>query len=501
MVSVIDGALEASIKDPHLYLKLWNNIVSTSPLPVPRERDRVRVLKFMKYIKARKYLALITNPPIIITGILLFCYASHAIITCFYAFWMTTACVLFLIVTPLGNQRLAQNAEDAVQRLPTLQWFFSILILELAMLGVYCGISLINGEILPMNRSIDPHLLINSLHTQLLHYGLFPWNLYALIAVGMGVSAYREKIDAHFSQLSRLFARQNPQGFWSLSCNIGARRLTLFAISSTLLFMTLFFISFILSSKIYLATGFQTGALLTTLILLTITFTQPAKKYINRIFSRHISTKFSFPIFCVSLGLMILMLSMLATGLTQQTTAQTPPLLIARLIHFNEQTAWTFFSILWWIFFTPLASGVIARVSKGYQIRTVLIGVLALPITISAFFILTNYDYFPAMHFPDTLTKIAALVSFLILLPMLVNHHNTSNAILSYFPKNGLIKHRDSQPFFQRIVQLTIALLYFYLTIGINGISLLIFALNYTSILILLITGFMIIKQCYRTRN
>jgi len=454
----------------------------------------------MKYIKARKDLIFIVNPLLILAGILLFCYYSHAIIACFYAFWIATACVLFLIVTPLGNQRLAQNAEDAAKRLPKHQWFFCILILELAMLGVYGGITLINSDILPINGSIDPHLFVNSLHTQLLHEGLFPWNIYALIAVGMGVLVYREQTDAYFSQLTQLFIAQNSQNVWGLIVDIGARRLTLFALSSTLLFTTLFFISFILSPKIHLATGFQTSALLTTLVLLMLTFTQTAKQYINRIFSRHVSTMLSFPVFCAVLGLILLILSMLTAGLTQQTTAQTPPLLITQLIHFNEHTAWTLFSTLWWICFTPLVCGFIARVSKGYQIRTVLIGVLALPILISVFFMGVNHGYFSAIHFSDTLTKIMILVSFLILLPMLVNQHNTSNAIMSYFPKNGIMKHRDTQPFFQRTVQLTIALLYFYLVIGINGISLFIFAPNYCSMLIVLITSLAIIKHSYRTR-
>lgn len=451
-------------------------------------------------VKTRKDLIFIVNPLLILGGILLFCYAADVIIAYFQAFWIVTACALALIVTPLGNQRLSNNTNDVAQRLPILRWFFYILVLELVMLGVYCGINLINGELLSIHGSIHSHLFVNTLHTQLLRNGLFPWNIYALIAVGMGILAYRQQTNGYFSQLAKLFDRQNPQGAWSLLVNTAAQRLTLFACSSTLLFMTLFFISLISSVKVHLITGFQTGTLLVTLILLILTFTQTTKQTINRIFSKHIPTGLGFPVFCISLAFILLILSILAAGVTQQIAAQTPPFYITQLMHFNATTQ-HIFSTLWWLCFTPLVCGFITRISKGYQIRVVLIGVLIVPILISLFFVCVDHGYFSMIHCSETVTKIIAMVSFLILLPMLINHQNTTNASLSYFPKNGITKHLDEQAFFQKITQLTIILLYFYLVVGTNAITLFIFAPTCVSLLAIIITPFSTLKNCYRTRR
>jgi hypothetical protein len=317
----------------------------------------------------------------------------------------------------------------------------------------------------------------------------------------MSAVAYREQFDAYFSQITRFSTQPYQANFFNLVIDTGARRLTLFAISSTLLFTTLFLIRFFAPSKTPLVMGFQTSALLTTFVILVFSFSQFAKNMINRIFSWHVSKWYSFPVFCVILGMIILVLSMLTSVITQQTTAQTPPAIITDWMAFNARNAWMIFSTFWWICFTPLVCGFLSRISKGYSIRTVLIGILLLPFLISLFYVSVSHHWITPFHISDMILKILSIIAFIILLPLLVNNETVPNAILSYFPKDGLIKHRDSQPFFQHVAQLTVAMLYFYLTIGINGISLFIFAPNYYSMLILLIASIAIIKHCFITRK
>lgn len=451
----------------------------------------------MKYIKARKDLVFILNPLLLLSGILLFCFFPHAIVAFFYSFWFYTACALFLIVTPFGNKRLAHNAENATQRLPWQRWFFCILLLELALIGVYGGIAFLNGDLFPINTPVNTHLFSESLRTELLHEGLFPWTLYALIAVGMGVVAYCEQTDAYFSALIKVFTKQEPRGTISVIINTSARRCTQFAVSITLMFMTLLFISLFLPLPLHVAHGFQTIALISTLILLFAAYSKKAKEYSDRIFSRRFPTALSFPVFCVILGFIMLILTVIVAKLTQNSSTQAMPDIIKRWIEYNHSTAWSIFSALWWICLTPSVCSFITRVSKGYKIRHILLGVLALPAAIAFCFIFSNTVHFSAITFSLMAIKIISLVSFLILLPLLVNNTHISNAILAYFPKNGIGKTRDQQPFFRAIVQFCILSLYFYLVIGMNGLSLFLFAPNYTILVGLLFVVCAIIKNIF----
>ncbi|HLB56223.1 MAG TPA: BCCT family transporter [Coxiellaceae bacterium] len=437
----------------------------------------------MKYIKAKKGLIFILSPILLLIGIFLFCFTSQAIINFFYAFWICLACALFLIVTPFGNKKLA-NELDTTPRMHFLHWFLRIIIIELLLIGVYAGISALCGELFPINAAVNKHLFSESLQTELLHFGLFPWSLYGLIAAGMGIIAYRKQDDAYFSNLIQPFTKQNPQGTISVIVNIGARRCVQFILSIALLFMTLLLISLFLSLPLHVAHGFQTVALFTTLILLMLVYTKKIKQYINSLFSRHIPTIYSFPIFCIVLGVTILILTLIFSASTQHTAAQSYPNIILRWMEYNNATAWKIFSVMWWICLTPLVSGFIARISKGYKIRDILLCTLALPIIISLYFI---FSHSASIALPLFAIKILSIISFLILLPVLINHDNSSNAILSYFPKNGIGKPRDEQIFFQRAVQFCILSFYLYLVIGINGLSLFIFAINYGNILSLLV--------------
>ncbi len=446
----------------------------------------------MKYIKARKDLLYILNPLLIILGIYLFCYFPHAITPCFYAFWIAAVVALFLIISPYGNQRFIQKNRDADQPLSWRPWFFYILLLELTLYGIYCGISFIDGQAFPINGPINTALFSQSLQTQLLQYGLFPWSLYGVIAIGMGVLAYREQTDAYFSNLMKPFTKQEPDGGWSLLFNIGCRRLTLFGLGTTLLFMIFLIMSFVTSPTIHLAYGFQTSALLTTLFLFAATFSKLVNRYVKRLFSRHISTIISFPLLCLVLALITLLLSAVTTEISKHTSMQAAPEFITTWIAYNRSSAWSIFSVMWWICLTPIVSGFIIRVSKGYKIRHILLGVLALPVAISVYFLFFSQT---VLTVSPMLIKTLSLLSFLIVLPLLVNHANASNAIVSYFPKDGIIKQRDQQPFFVRLTQLTIIGLYFYLVIGINGVSLFLFAPNFLGIASMLMTVFAILKN------
>ena len=447
----------------------------------------------MNYIKTRKDLSFGLAPLLVFIGIIFFCQFSNLIHFYFDGLWIATLSAALLVITPLGNKRLAHNTNDITTRLPKSQWLFCIILFELALLGVFWGISYVAGSALPINTTPQPYLFSQSMQTELFQYGLFPWSLYAVIAVGMGVLAYRQQHNAYFSNLLRPLIKVDLQSTISLIVNVGARRTTIFGIGFTLMFLPILMISIVLPPEKHIAHGFQIVALLLTLLLFFATISNTVKEYLMRLFSKQVPTFLSLPVFCMILALILVVLSAMIAGITPKNNQPTP-LFIQNWIDYHWQTAWMIFSITWWITLTPAVCAYIVRISRGYRIRDVILAMLFLPIIIGAFLF---YSPGFSLSLNETTIKIAAVISFLIALPLLVNYRNLPCLIFSYFPKNGEFKTRDHHAFFQKAIQICGIGLYFYLVIGINGISVLLFAMNYFWIISLLFSCVAIVKNTY----
>lgn len=447
----------------------------------------------MKSVKTSNSLLFIINPLLIILGVTLFFYAGASIIHSFYLFWIVTACALWLVVSSGGSHRLMHDESHRANRVPFAIWIFYIVIIEAGLYGIYAGISAVVGALIPINRSVDTHLFSESVKTLLLHFGLFPWCIYAVIAVGMGFLAYNKQTDAYFSYLIKPLTKQDPHQTLGFLANVGAKRATQFGLSVTMLFMTLLCISFALPLKIPFSTGFQMGALLTTLIVFSLGYSKIANKYIKRIFAKHIPTFFGFPFFAVLIGMLIVVINILITPITQNNPAPSMPEIITHWVHYNTNTAWLIFSVLWWISLAPMVSGLITRISVGYKIKHIILGVLALPVLILAGFILSAQYHFLLPAPSLFTTQLLSLGAFLMILPALLNHRNAPTVIFSYFPKNGLLKERDRQPFFLSVVKFIVVCFYFMLAIGINGLSAFVFTFLYPVCLLILIAALAIV--------
>lgn len=441
----------------------------------------------MKYLKSRKDLIFIVNPILVAMGVAFTLTIPAILITFFRVFWIAIFFALFFIVTRHGKKRLAHNEDDVALKMPFFPWFLNIILVELCLLGMYLGISVVCGELLPVNVATHSHLFLNTLTQQLLNNGLFPFAIFALITVGMGTLAYNKRENAYFSALLKPITHHDVQQTLGLIINTTMRRATMMSLSVLLFFMMLLMISLILPPDIHLPHGFQPIALLVTLIIFFFIHTKIAKHYIAKLFSRHIPTLISFPLFCAGLAFIILFITAI-TGATAQTlTPQPAPEFIQHWIQFNWQHTWTLFSNVFFLMLTPLLCAHFTQLSRGYRVRSVMLGVLVLPVGLVIFILLSSALHWPMMVLSLHTIKIISLISFFILLPLLCNHRQSSYAILAYFPKEGAIKTRDHQPFFKRVAQWTVIYFYFYLVIGMNGLGLFLFVSNFFVTIILLL--------------
>lgn len=127
---------------------------------------------------------------------------------------------------------------------------------------------------------------------------------------------------------------------------------------------------------------------------------------------------------------------------------------------------------------TPIVGIYFAKISRGYRIRTVIAGTLALPLLLAAATAIPAINHIQWPTLAPWLEKTIAIISMIVLLPALLNHRTSSMVTHCYFPKDGKIKHRDHIPFFIMTTQITAVMLYFFLVIGMNGLSLFFFSTN-----------------------
>ncbi|EKD44904.1 MAG: glycine betaine transporter [uncultured bacterium] len=432
----------------------------------------------MNYLFPKKKLMLILNPLLAILGAYLFFAFPDYLPIVGYLFWIPLLCALILIITPLGSTRLAHSDDGSKTRRPLLKWLLAIFILEFLLTGTFAGICLINGKLLLINTAAHPQLLSETLKTELLQNGLFPWGIYAVIAAGMGVIAFRKQKDAYCSELMKPFTKEDPSGSWSAVINVGARRATIFAVSVTLVFFTLLLVSVVLPLSVHIPHEYHPTALLVTLLFVGISFSQLLKRHVMRLFARRISTVWGFLIFGLVLAAVLIFLNATVSGIATQVQQPVIPAIIQRWMQYSWENAWTIFSVLWWVCLTPLVASFIARISKGYRVREIIFAVLLFPALFS--FFLARMEN---TAWQSTITmQLISLLCFIFLLPLLVNHGTSEQAILSYLPKNNESKPRDHHPFFQKIVQLTLIHFYFYLVIGINGLSAFLFTFCFLTV-------------------
>lgn len=438
----------------------------------------------MKIHHINKKTTMLLNLVFFALGILAFCYFPAVLLSLFHGFWVAIVIAIFFILTPFGNTRFSDK-----KKLSGVQWIACIVFLEVALLCIYANMTFLNNAFFSERNVTNTHLLFTSLKTMLLSYGLFPWAMYAAIAVGMGKLAYQKNTDAYFHQLLKI---KKNRSIIADIINVTARRCTLFAFSILLLFMTLTFMSFFQQD---LHVGFHASTLIITLALLLMLNVERVKKYNEKLFSRSIATAFSFPLFCLLLAIIILILNMMSMSIYKKIIDPAVPSFIQYWINYDSTTAWSLFTAMWWICLTPLVCNFILHVSTGYRLRDIILAVLALPILISLCFIYPHAISIVSFTLSSTTIKLLSLISFFIVLPVFINHTNSSNAIFSYFPHQGIIKPRDHIPFFNHLMQLTLFNFYFYLVIGINGIGLFIVSLNYLFAVILLLGMMLLITD------
>jgi len=428
----------------------------------------------MEYAKAHPKLLYGFSLIAAIVGFLLIAFATPYVVDAYYAHWLVLAVVITLCASPFGNHKLAANASEK-PRHDVWHWLLCLFLLELSLFFIFLGMTLVYLHWLPVTTTSHPFAIGQTLTALLEYDGLLPWAIYALYAGRLGFISYVKNEEAYSGDLILPLLNKKPGSLFSTVLNIQARSATFTVIATTFAFMTLLIAVIITPRSMPLLTGFHGKTLIIVLALILLGFTPPFKKILKALLNPKIPLFISTTTTLTLFAILIWLLNVFF-GHIGQAPIKIPDI-IQWLERKNPNTLWIIFSAAWWIGWTPLIAAHIAKLSRGYRIRSIMLATLILPLLFTLLII-----EFPAVsrsfqHFPLTVS-IVALIAFVYLLAILTEKTVLPMMIRNYLPKRDLYKRRDHYFYFRKLFQIMLMVIYLYLPAGISVTVFVVFMLS-----------------------
>ena len=230
---------------------------------------------------------------------------------------------------------------------------------------------------------------VAALASTFLHWGLHPWGIYAMVALGLAYFAFNKKLPLSFRSLFYPFFGEKIYGVLGDVVDIFAVLATMFGLATSLGLGTMQ----INSGLDYMFgtgtnVGIQVGIIAGVTLLALVSVMAGINKGVRFLSEINIKLAVVFMLLVFLLGptVYILRLFISSTGLYFGRLAE-----YAAFLSLNGdsdwQGEWTIFYLAWWISWSPFVGMFIARISKGRTIREFMLAVLLLPTLVSFFWL------------------------------------------------------------------------------------------------------------------
>ncbi len=388
----------------------------------------------------------------------LFSYFMPQVILGFHLYWIFVLGAAVIVFSPAGRKKLIVN-DKAFPMLTRVQWLSQIIIFQLSLFAVFWGVCQLVGKTLPIYLHLNStSLFAETVGHTFLAMGLFPWVGVALIACMLGCMGFQSHQD---TPVSRLLFKAAPHRVWPLMINTASRSAMMFALSSTIALLVLFFVSVISPQNLNSLKGAQFAGIIFSVLMLFFVVSKFVKKRIYFAMTRYrlATIIVLYGLFLCLIVIVIILAFFLGNGFSHHL--ETPHFFLT-LIKQGALVNWHLFAFLWWFSWMLVASVLIAQLSRGYSLRTVLLAVIAVPLVISLiclFIPLTG-----TASTPDWLVLIISGLGLFGLLAVITPRHRFFWLVRMTIPKGGKIINRSSDRFVLRIVQFTVIMLILYLS-------------------------------------
>lgn len=368
------------------------------------------------------------------------------------------ALAVLLVVTPWGSKK--PDAPPAA-KLSLLPWLGSIVTLECALLLLYFAIAQFNHYFVILDHASTAPL-IPDLQKLFWQFGLYPWALIAIFAVSFALHAFGKQQDTYLGNLVT-FGKKKQEAT-SVIVNATGRAATIAALASTLV-ITTFIVTSIATSIDYLKnisgfTGASMGLSFLMLFLALRRNTNAALLQVNK-YRPAMGVMLLVVIWCIILTLAAIIVHYSGNG------ENLTPSLVQAIIDKGWPLHWQLFSQLWWLMFVPITAIFIARISRGYTVRAIILATLALPALISCFLLLPISGRFQYINFaPLWLVQASAVAGCLLLIRALFRKQDLPLTILTFLPKPDNEKPRNEDIFQQRLKKMCGIFFYLFIPAG-----------------------------------
>ncbi len=420
----------------------------------------------------RHLIPIIGFPLFVICGIIAW-FFTQPLVQFYKIHWLALLFALIIAFSPWGNKRLIAE-ENELPRHKPWAWLARIVFLQVCFLALFLAICTVCGRTAPALTSAHAAAFQQTTTQLLVYEGLFPWAFFALMAVMFGYLSYCRRQDAYLATtLDPLI--QNSLAI--VSVDFLGRTASIIAYASTFALVGLLWASVLTTTPI--VTGFSLTPILVSTILMVITLTKIFRRNVTRALGKEIPLipgLFSWVIF---LAVGIWLINGFLAPLTNITLA--PPTLLNHWINQPWLDLWMIFANSWWLLWMPLMGAFIARISRGYKIREVILAVLALPFIGSLALGFTRHLSWEIS--PLVVIFIAAL-GLLGLLLITLRKRVTPMVVLCYLPQQDHYKFRSYRSTFIKVIQIAVIFLFIYLPGGMTLVQYFTFTITLPLLLI-----------------
>lgn len=291
---------------------------------------------------------------------------------------------LYLALSKLGNVRI--GGVDSKPEFSNFAWYSMLISAGMGIGLMFWAV----GEPLthfvespPIFKGSDP--AVSAMATTFFHWGLHPWGIYALLALGLSYFAYSQQLPLSLRSVFYPFLGEKIYGWPGDLVDTFAVLATMFGLATSLGLGT----QQINSGLDYLlGIGFSVEMQVILILIITVfaavSVMAGIDKGVRRLSQLNIGLAAVFMVLIFLLG---------PTGYLLRLFSSSVGVYFSNVIQYAShvvvgdeiswQGDWTIFYLAWWISWSPFVGMFIARISKGRTVREFILGVLLIPSLLS----------------------------------------------------------------------------------------------------------------------
>ena len=395
----------------------------------------------------------------LIIAILLIFFCPTQIVFSFRAHWIVLLYALLLCALPFGNQRIGE-----LKKFKPIQWLGIIFLFQVILALSFYGIYSLTMQAMPIIHLPNMAFSAVSYHF-LIQWGLFPFGLFILLAARMAKVGFIKKQRGLLSVATASLLKNTITDDVGVSIDSFMRLTIISAFAMTGGFLALIVMELMHD---YLQLPLMIGPKFGTLILCTLIIMLVTSQYWQKTLRR--ISSWPVPSLCIIAIVIITVVATIFIGsFVINTIEQNAPVIKTPFSLFNTPRAVDYWFILiafWGLAWLPIYAGIMAYISQGYKIRSMIVANLILPMIAGILVYLTVIQQWPINSINKDASLWLGLIGMTLIFSLLFREKWLTPYMRATVPDTEFLKKRPRHRFIQNLAQTIGMLISIYLLSG-----------------------------------